>query len=91
MTISNSPRQVVPQSPAPKDGVIDTMHYGETAYAIRFNGETLGMVWGVRGEAEENLRALRKEITPEEIFESRTARAKQAKAFASGVALGHRT
>lgn len=73
--IQNEPRRVVVQAPAPKDAVVDTTHLGEPVYAIRFNGEILGMVWSVRGEAEDNLRALRKEITPQEIYETRAARA----------------
>lgn len=86
----NEPRRIVVQAPPAPDAVLPTQHLGETAYVIRFKGETLQMLWGVRSEAEDNLRALRGEITPAEIHATRTTRAAQAKAFAAGAALGHR-
>lgn len=86
----NEPRRIVVQAPPPPDAVLPTEHLGETAYAIRFKGEVLGMLWGCAQEAAENLRALRGEITPAEIASTRTTRAAQAKAFAAGAALGHR-
>lgn len=69
--IQNEPRRVVVQAPAPKDAVVDTVLYGQPVFGIRFNGEILGMVWGDADEAAENLRALRRETTPEDIITRR--------------------